>query len=50
MLDRKSDRWDANYTFFFNGLSEEEQQYKDYFKTDIENYPEDEVIEQKLDE
>jgi hypothetical protein len=24
MLEKKSERWDSNYAFFFNGLSEEE--------------------------
>ena len=42
MLDRKKERWIENYTYFFGGLTEEEQQYRDYFQTDIENDPEDE--------
>lgn len=36
MLDRKRQRWTENYTYFFGGLSEEEQQYRDYFETDLE--------------
>jgi hypothetical protein len=31
MLDRKRERWTENYTYFFGGLSEEEQMYRDYF-------------------
>jgi len=50
MKDRASERWESNYSFFYGGLTEEEQKYKDYFETDLENYPEDEGIEQKLDE
>jgi len=50
MLDRSSDRWQSSYTFFYGGMTEEEQKYRDYFETDIENEPEDEVIEAKLDE
>ena len=43
MLERKRDRWTDNYTYFFGGLSEEEQMYRDYFETDLELDPEDEV-------
>lgn len=45
MLERKKQRWTENYTYFFGGLTEEEQQYKDYFQTDIENDPENEDYE-----
>ena len=31
MLERKRKRWTENYTYFFGGLSEEEQMYRDYF-------------------
>lgn len=50
MLDRKRKRWTENYTYFFGGLTEEEQMYRDYFETDIEVDPEDEVVEEELDE
>ncbi len=50
MLDRAGERWQSNYTFFYGGLTEEEQKYRDYFETDLEAYPEDEEIESKLDE
>ena len=50
MLEGKKQRWTENYTYFFGGLTEEEQQYRDYFQTDLERDPEDEVMEEKLDE
>jgi hypothetical protein len=50
LLDRKRERWVSNYTFFFGNLTEEEQQYRDYFETDMELDPEDDVIEEKMDE
>lgn len=50
MLERKRQRWTENYTFFFGGLTEEEQQYRDYFQTDIEEDPEDEHVEEYNDE
>lgn len=31
MLEKKRDRWSKNYTYFFGTLTEEEQQYRDYF-------------------
>lgn len=49
MLDRKRERWTENYTYFFGGLSEEEQMYRDYFQTDLENDPEDSYIEDFMD-
>lgn len=50
MLERKRQRWTENYTYFFGGLTEEEQMYRDYFETDIEVDPEDEFVEEELDE
>ena len=50
MLERKRERWTNNYTYFFGGLTEEEQMYRDYFETDIELDPEDALIEDKCDE
>jgi hypothetical protein len=50
MLNRKRDRWTDNYTYFFGGLSEEELMYRDYYKTDLEQYPEDEKADQFLDQ
>lgn len=45
MLEKKSKREEENYTFYFNGLSEEEQMYRDYYESDLEEdmYPESTV-------
>lgn len=37
MLERKSERENDNYTYFFGGLTEEEQMYRDYYESDIED-------------
>jgi hypothetical protein len=50
MEERAKKRWDNNYTFYFGGLTEEEQKYRDYFETDLEKFPEDEKIEEQHDE
>jgi len=50
MQERAKERWESNYAFFYGGLTEEEQKYRDYFQTDLERDPEDEEIESKLDE
>merc|ERR1712147_514226 len=50
MLTRKRERWVKNYTYFFGNLTEEEQMYRDYFETDVEMDPENEYLEDKLDE
>lgn len=49
MLERKRERWVENYTYFFGGLTEEEQMYRDYFETDLEQDPEDEMVSELLD-
>lgn len=49
MVERKKDRWLDNYAYFFGGLNEEEQMYRDYFETDIEMYPEDEAELERID-
>lgn len=49
MLDRKRERWTENYTYFFGGLTEGEQNYRDYFETDLEEDPEDSFIEDLID-
>lgn len=36
MLERKKERWTENYAYFFGGLTEEEQMYRDYFESDLE--------------
>jgi isopenicillin N synthase-like dioxygenase len=50
MLERKAERWQKNYTYFFGGLTEEEQMYRDYFESELELDPEDEFIDERLDE
>jgi len=46
MLERRKERWTENYAYFFGGLTEEEQQYRDYFETDLEEDPEDNFVEE----
>lgn len=52
MLERKDIREKENYTFYFNGLTEEEQMYRDYYETDLEDnaYPESEALNQLKDD
>jgi hypothetical protein len=42
MLERKGLREKDNYTYYFGGLTESEQMYRDYYESDLENdaYPE----------
>lgn len=49
MVSRKTER-SNQYTFFMGGLTEEEQMYKDYYETDIENEQEDEKINEMTDQ
>ena len=49
MMERKRARWTENYTYFFGGLTEEEQMYRDYYETDIEHEPEDDYMEELMD-
>lgn len=49
MLERKRERWVENYTYFFGGLTEEEQMYRDYFETDLEQDPEDTYVDEQSD-
>ena len=46
MQDRASKRWDSAYTLYTGTLNEGEQKYRDYFETDMENYREDERLEE----
>ena len=50
MIERRRERWSKNYTYFFGNLTEEEQQYRDYYQTDLEMDPEDDYIDEKFDE
>ena len=47
MKDRIKNRQIDNYTYFLGNLTEEEQQYRDYFETDLEEDPDDEFYEQE---
>lgn len=49
MLERSNKRWDNAYTIYSNDLTEEKQKYKDYFETDLQNYREDERLEEFID-
>ena len=49
MLERKRERWTENYTYFFGGLIEEEQQYRDYYQTDVEMDHENDKQEEDAD-
>ena len=49
MSERIQKRWDSSYTVFTGELTEEEQRYRDYFETDLDNYREDERVEEFLD-
>lgn len=48
MKDRALKRWDGAYTLYTGTLNEEEQKYRDYFETDLENYREDERLEEVI--
>ena len=50
MRARQNSRWNENYTYFFGNLTEEEQQYRDYFESELEADPEDDYVDEKLDE
>lgn len=45
MLEREKQRWDGAYTLYSGSLTEEEQKYRDYFETDLDNFKEDERVE-----
>ena len=49
MLERKNQRLNENYTFYFNGLTEKEQMYRDYYESDLEEFPDDNVYNENLD-
>ena len=48
MKDRIKTRQIDNYTYFFGNMTEEEQQYRDYFETDLEEDPDDELMEEEM--
>jgi len=47
MITRRNERWAQNYTFFFGDMTEEEQQYRDYFESDPEVQAEDNDADEK---
>lgn len=49
-LEGMKERQVQNYTYFFGQMTEEEAQYRDYFKTDIEMDPEDDYEDALIDE
>ena len=49
MLSKKNERWNQNYTYFFGNLTEEEQQFRDYFESDMEIQLEDDKVDEKYD-
>ena len=50
MIQRRNERWNRNYTYFFGNLTEEEQQYRDYFQSDLDIQMEDDYVDEKMDE
>lgn len=50
MLERKDQREKENYAFYFGGLTAKEQMYRDYYETDLEDYPESEAFNQVKDD
>ena len=49
MLERESQRKIDNYTFYLNGLTEFEQNYRDYYESDVEDNKENEFEHEKKD-
>ena len=49
MLQRQNERLKENYTFYFGGLTEQEQMYRDYYESDIEEFPDDNVYNNSHD-
>ena len=49
MLERANKRWNGAFTVFSGNLTEEEQRYRDYFETDLDQEREDERLEEYLD-
>lgn len=49
MLQRKAERENENYTFYSEGLTEKEQMYRDYYESDIEEYPDNDIVNEYKD-
>ena len=50
MNERKAKREQDNYTYYFGGLTEQEQVFRDYYETDIEEYPDNDTLNNLKDE
>lgn len=50
MLERKSQRELDNYTYFLGGLTEKEQMMRDYYESDMEEYPDNDTQNNLKDE
>jgi len=49
MLQRKHDRLEESYTFYNGGLTETEQMYRDYYESDLEEFPDNDYINELND-
>ena len=49
MTDLRRERLTDSYTYYLGNLTEEEQQYRDYFMTDLEEDEDDELMEEGKD-
>jgi hypothetical protein len=50
MLERKSIRDKDNYTYYYGGLNSEEQCFRDYYESDLEEFPDNETLNNFKDE
>lgn len=49
MKQRAQERWDGVYTLYHGDLTEEEQRYRDYFETDLEQVPENDALMERAE-
>lgn len=49
MLERQAERVKENYTFYSGGLTEKEQMYRDYYESDLEDFPDNNSYNEKRD-
>jgi len=50
MLERKSIREKENYTYFFGEHTEQDQMFRDYYESDLEEFPDSEVQNELRDD
>jgi hypothetical protein len=50
MLERKAQREMDNYTYYLGGLTEKEQMMRDYYETDLEEFPDNDTQNNLKDE